>query len=1411
MSLSVFLMLLALQGISGGVSGYTTNKYAVNMLFKEYTPFKLGGVIKKKKEKFIDEISDLVERDIVNSETLKESISNKKIENQIQQTVKIFLESSLKNSFGNTKVSEISGFSESVVKSKDFICNKLDEFLPSILENVLDNVNLNNILSENQISHIVDVGYKLVVEELEKNDVLKEYLNDIYEENSDLILSQIFEEEFKNKLVKNITEIIMTIIENDILQDDKQFEFIFNNICSQLNINTTLIKLQGLIGEYKINEFITLKEEKQISLGIFNKINEFINSQKGKELIGNIIDEIISIGKKSEFAIYEILPSEMEDSITNFIKSVVPKVVPYVSDWISDNKDSLDKMIECAIDEAIGNIDESIKQVILSKVRSAFMGDISAKNNIVKKITDYINDNVDDESYSKLSNSIIEYLKTKKINDILKSLEQQNLLDSEILTQFVTKQFGLHGTKIIDMIIKSQSIKKVNQFVNLDLVKLFNEKIKTLLINKILNNKDKIVDRFKQMVLSSITKKSDEIFSKSLNHLINKDQVTSASNGFSKLINKFINSNEITYKEQIHKLISSQINNVNLKELVEPNKKEVVETISETLISLCNDKLNKYKECELKEVIELAINKEELTKSISKGSHEKLITNLPKLVDGKIKGFVYGNLEKYNEDEICMLAQNFMGNQLKPLSVFGGVLGTVVGLIYGLATYDSMNIYGTSSSLLSVLESCVIMAGVGVATNVIALWMIFHPYKENKIISKIPFLKTFAMGYIPAHKNEFAIGMAKLIDEELLNKESISKKLNGNKIKIESSLMKLVSNNNYQLIVNFAKRKKQSIKQGIYKIISKYCSDSSFLNKLSLTIGNTDLNKLIKRSSALNLANGTTQLVKNKDLEDNLTKLFYDKVTLDCKFKDILSDELVDNLNDYLKNKTKSAINNKVESLKKDEIIENIIVNNNDTYTKIIQKSCREIFDEALIIRSKNSIQSYIENFIVNDSKEYINNYIKKLLLNEFNESNTIGSVFNGKVKNIVDNNLLILTNWITNKLINYLNDNEYKISASVKETISNELNFFEKLAYSAFGGDRIVEDVVSIILRKKLPIMIEDESNKVNSLVKISLDNTIYPTKISELKIKANEINIGLLFENLLEQITNSNIVKNKIYNLSDLILDHIIDIPLINYLETCNLNSLELIHKKFYNEITLVQADFYDNINKILANDSNIIYKFLNEKILTELLNQKSTNLFKDINRDEFEYTIRNILKLFTLSNNTQKHITNFVGEVYDDNLSNYKLNKLVDLNILREDIENSMSLMFKQNKFNDTNLDIIEKVIEEILNEKLDFVDKKCKDYLTSQIIKSALDAIEHQIIPILKTIDLKSITNKQINLMNPEEIHILFKKVIGEFFMKLYLYGIMGGVFGINLWLTIILCGLDFAYSKTILKEQGCIEN
>ena len=63
-----------IQAITGSVVGYTTNDMAIQMLFRKR--FGLGGIFLKTKDEFIDNISRVVERDIINHHTIEEELGN---------------------------------------------------------------------------------------------------------------------------------------------------------------------------------------------------------------------------------------------------------------------------------------------------------------------------------------------------------------------------------------------------------------------------------------------------------------------------------------------------------------------------------------------------------------------------------------------------------------------------------------------------------------------------------------------------------------------------------------------------------------------------------------------------------------------------------------------------------------------------------------------------------------------------------------------------------------------------------------------------------------------------------------------------------------------------------------------------------------------------------------------------------------------------------------------------------------------------------------------------------------------------------------------------------------------------------------------------------------------------------------
>ena len=493
--------------------------------------------------------------------------------------LKLFFKSGLSASLGDTKLCEVADFSNSVIKNEEFARNNLNTTLPELLDNVFINVKLEDVLTENQISKIVDSGYDLLVEELENSDTLNEFISSFYKENSNITLSDIFSEEVQRKFIKNITKRVIEIIKEDILEDEEGCKLFFDKIFSAINIDVTLIKLQGLIGDYEINQFVTTSEEEEFTLKLFGKVNEFINSEKGKELIKNLMDEIFLIGKDIDFTVYEILPPEMEKSLTNFIETVIPSVMPYISEWISGNKESFDEMIEAAIDEAIQDVDGNIKKLIISKVRSALMGDISSEKNIVNKIINYLNDSFDGESYNKMANSIIDYLKSKKIKDIVALLENQNLFNSEKLAELIIKEFGLHGEKLLGAIIKSQFSKKIHSVVKFDLVKLFHEKLKPVLYENIFKNKDKLSGKLNNFTRDFIKSKSNEVFNKKLSQLFTYDQVSNFSNNFVKLTNKSFIKNAPIYKIKIAEFLSSQVKNINLSGTL-----KIIKWIFETIL-----------------------------------------------------------------------------------------------------------------------------------------------------------------------------------------------------------------------------------------------------------------------------------------------------------------------------------------------------------------------------------------------------------------------------------------------------------------------------------------------------------------------------------------------------------------------------------------------------------------------------------------------------------------------------------------------------------------------------------------------------------------------------------------------------------------------------------------------------------
>lgn len=169
-----------IQGVLGAFSGYITNTYAVNMLFKEYTPLKLGGVVKKNKEKFIDEISSLVEKDIINGNTLKDNIESDDFKEALRKVCYDFFNKYLPENIEGKRIKETSGYNETRKHLESYINSNFKDVFFNVCDNALENFTLEDIFKKEYINEISESLYILLLKEFENNKELKEIIYDLY-------------------------------------------------------------------------------------------------------------------------------------------------------------------------------------------------------------------------------------------------------------------------------------------------------------------------------------------------------------------------------------------------------------------------------------------------------------------------------------------------------------------------------------------------------------------------------------------------------------------------------------------------------------------------------------------------------------------------------------------------------------------------------------------------------------------------------------------------------------------------------------------------------------------------------------------------------------------------------------------------------------------------------------------------------------------------------------------------------------------------------------------------------------------------------------------------------------------------------------------------------------------------------
>ncbi|MFR5946650.1 MAG: hypothetical protein ACLUF8_04490 [Clostridium sp.] len=438
----------------------------------------------------------------------------------------------------------------------------------------------------------------------------------------------------------------------------------------------------------------------------------------------------------------------------------------------------------------------------------------------------------------------------------------------------------------------------------------------------------------------------------------------------------------------------------------------------------------------------------------------------------------------------------------------------------------------------------------------------------------------------------------------------------------------------------------------------------------------------------------------------------------------------------------------------------------------------------------------YIKNFILSDLKGYTKIKVSNLLYEEIEKDKTIGTVFNGSIKSFIDKNIYKLGIFSSNKIVEIIQSKKEDIKVLVENKVLENLGFLEKMAYSFMNGNEILSNCVDVFIDKKIEGFINDKVFEITGVLNAGLNNVIYPKEIKVLQLKASELDTDMIIDKAFDILYAKDSLKENIDYASNLFLDKVMNVKLNTVLYKANLDSLDKIYNKFNNEITVVLNTLSKNFNENIKKNS----LYLNDLVYKYYILPIENITLENIERKDILYTTDLIVNKVLNSNSFNIHVEKISNKLYD-NIESHKISYFIS----NESIKNMIDFIFENESFNLNNIEILNKNIKNILDNINEIVDDKTKDYLLFIIGNSLISSLINNMQNLIYSLHLKEITKTQIDKMDPCEIHELFKSFAGEFFNKLYLYGSLGFVFGINIYLSILLTIAYFINDYRIDKK------
>ena len=941
---------LLINTLTGAGTGYITNNIAIKMLFKKYFG-RFGGMIEDTHEDFVENISQLIEKDLINHNTLEDEFNSEKFHHYIKELVKdMFVYSLPKNSINLKDI-------EGIYDTKENTLNFLDKEKGHIqnLKRKLASKPFKNALSHLQVLHFS----KHVVAVLETNKAT--YIEEASTPLKDFTINTLVTDELLSKLTDNIKNIIFAI---DFSDFNDSIDAAIYKIVELINLDAILD-----LGEYEIENLYfkqIFSSNKSSSSELINKMIEIALSKEGEMAISASVHAILDALGEVDVSILSLLDDDITASLKEFIKRELPNIINNIIDFIDTNEKDLEELINSSIDNAL---DEGAFSDLKKKLVAVFYTNIVADFKVLTTVKEYMHQ-YQGLAGEEISKQIIDTLENKSIGEIYRVIAKKNIITPQRVISLVIHNLKKIDTNknfpLLDVVLEKQ-VKDYTE-VNLNFVKesllpssivkikqefLYTNRLKSMIFDETKN----IINTLKAQTLHEVLDKKFSLITQEVIAYIDRD----------KMLDTILeNANEILNKP-IKDVVNIDAVNIDYRYYM----REMIETKS------------------IKEIITYMQN-EDIYAAVESALIKVIVENLEDILKGNVSEAVKKELAKLPPSQIKDMVEEFMGEELKPINYFGAALGGVAGASVGaiaIPLWANPFIYGV----------------VGVATNYLAIKMLFKPHTPLKICKfKIP----FSEGVLPSNKGKMAIKMSEFVDEFMLNGNSIQDFFKHNSDSLKEFIELHISKDNFAVIDKLIHQNSNidDVSDKALTLIFNFLDTNQAM--ISDEIYNISMSYYDKRDK---YAQEAEKIIYNEIIKRDFGSFLhaeFEKFINKEQSLEFISQELFTELDAFIND----AFNTFENTLTNSKKMRKILINFEEYFDKYISShSLKQNINAAL----KKEVSKKINDSLLNlfYGQKTINELLNFFTKGEFNADSKLSDMINGMLPQIIERNLNLIIN----------------------------------------------------------------------------------------------------------------------------------------------------------------------------------------------------------------------------------------------------------------------------------------------------------------------------------------------------------------------------------------------------------------